>query len=516
MFPKRVTNISQSMTFNCTLSCIAGCVYVASFYPKFCFWWLTPICIFVLYFSLVRSSSIKSSLVIFFVFCALVMLSASFWIASAIHNFTGASYWPLLVLVWIFFSFVLALFLPGIAVSHILDHTPLAFAATFSISEYLRSRYAVGGTWFSFGYSQTYPSPLGMWAPVVGMNGINFIVIFFSATLYHVIFNTEGRIKRVIIFLVFAGLSYYIKNINWTHPISGLSHNVILVQPNFPVLSAGKYSLSLDKVIHRYKLLMDNYTSADWVVFPEAGIPVTLIGKGDTFWPRFMKEVFHKFKHKPYLISGLHRLDDKGNLYNSMVLVNPEGVVEGVYDKVFLLPLGEYQWPWVRFFLRLHTGSGISNYSEGYADQPTLNLGHESIAGNICYENAFSEYVRNRGELATILLSISNDAWFGRSVAPHVHFQVGQMRSMENGRPTLSVSNSGPTGYIGANGDAELLPMFQSEVLKLKVVGYKGQTPFQKFHGDLGVLVGSILSLLILLLQKIHIKYQIFSFFTRR
>ncbi len=466
-------------------------------------------CIVVLYSSFVHATSLKSSVLIFFTFCASVMLSASLWIVSAMHSFTGVPSVWLMISVCLFFSFVIALLLPGFVLSFALEHSPLAFAASFAVSEYLRSHYAVGGTWFSFGYSQTPPSPLSVWAPIVGMNGINFIMIFFCASFYRAVFMREGIFRRSILFLVFVVLSALLGGISWTHKIVGSSHKVLLVQPNLPVASVSDdIPLTLSRVILRYQLLMSNYSSADWVVFPEAGIPFTVDEPADAFWGNLTKQLFHNFHQTPYLISGVHQRAD-GHYYNAMVLVNPHGRVDGVYHKSFLLPLGEYQWPWLRFFLNPWL-SKIRSYSPGGSNQPPMFVDKEIIAGHICYENAFSDYVRDRGEAATILLSMSNDAWFGRSAAPHMHFQVGQMRSLENGRPTLFVSNTGPTGYIGVDGEAKFLPLFQPAVLETVVSGYKGKTPFQMFHGDTGVLFASLMCLVVLSVQRMRkLGYQL-------
>ncbi|WP_092343121.1 apolipoprotein N-acyltransferase [Candidatus Ichthyocystis sparus] len=502
MFLQVLRDYKESFLFRCILACLSGGMYVLSFYPL-CFWWLTPICIVVLYSSFVTASSLKLSVLVFFTFCISVMLSASLWIVDAMHSFTGVPSVWLMISVCLFFSFVIILFLPGFVLSFTLDHSPLAFAASFAVSEYLRSHYAVGGTWFSFGYSQTPPSPLSVWAPILGMNGINFIMIFFCASFYRVVFRREAIFPRSILFFIFILLSMFLRGVSWTHKIAGSSHNVLLVQPNLPVSSiSDDIPLTIFKVILRYQLLMNNFSSADWVVFPEAGIPFTVDEPSDVFWSKLVKRLFRNFNRAPYLISGVHQRVD-GLYYNSMVLVNPSGCVDRVYRKFFLLPLGEYQWPWLRLFLNPWV-SKIRSYSSGDDHQPPMFLDKEAIAGNICYENAFSDYVRDRGEAATILLTMSNDAWFGRSAAPHMHFQVGQMRSLENGRPTLFISNSGPTGYIGVDGNAKSLPLFQAAVLETVVSGYSGKTPFQRFHGDTGVLIASLVCLSVLSIKKLR------------
>ena len=167
-----------------------------------------------------------------------------------------------------------------------------------------------------------------------------------------------------------------------------------------------------------------------------------------------------------------------------------------VYVKRHLVPFGEY-FPvpgfvrdWMRY-MNLPTGDAIP----GAPDQPPFDAAGERIAITICYEDVFGAEQLHYLPEATLLVNVSNDAWFGHSIAPHQHMQIAQVRAAEVGRYMLRATNTGVTGVIDPHGRVvATLPQFTAGVLKQTVRGYTGATPYARV-GNYAVLSLALLVL---------------------
>ncbi|HVJ29230.1 MAG TPA: apolipoprotein N-acyltransferase, partial [Gammaproteobacteria bacterium] len=175
-----------------------------------------------------------------------------------------------------------------------------------------------------------------------------------------------------------------------------------------------------------------------------------------------------------------------------------------IYVKRHLVPFGEfYPVPgfirnWMRL-MNLPTGDAIP----GAADQPPLSVAGEKVAVTICYEDVFgAEQLRYLAD-ATLLVNVSNDAWFGDSIAPHQHLQIARVRAAEAGRYLLRSTNTGVTAIIDPNGRVvDSLPQFHAGVLKATVRGYTGATPYGRVGNYLVVVLALVLLLAVLVAAK--------------
>jgi apolipoprotein N-acyltransferase len=125
----------------------------------------------------------------------------------------------------------------------------------------------------------------------------------------------------------------------------------------------------------------------------------------------------------------------------------------------------------------------MSSFQRGSNVQPNLQAQGYQIAAVICYEIAFPELVRaNMTAQTDFLLTVSNDAWFGRSIGPHQHMEIAQMRAIELGRPLIRVTNNGITAIVDTKGNITArLPQFEQGVLRSKVPLVSGQTYFYRW-----------------------------------
>ena len=176
----------------------------------------------------------------------------------------------------------------------------------------------------------------------------------------------------------------------------------------------------------------------------------------------------------------------EGQFLNRMIAI---GASEGEYSKRHLVPFGEY-FPvpdFVREWMRL-MNLPYTDFAAGDPHQPPLRVGDIALAPSICYEDAFGREMLTFLPEAGLLVNVSNDAWFGDSIAPHQHLQMARMRALEAGRYLLRATNTGISAIVGPKG--EMLassPLLELDVLKGEIQPLSGNTPFALF-GNLAIL----------------------------
>jgi apolipoprotein N-acyltransferase len=160
------------------------------------------------------------------------------------------------------------------------------------------------------------------------------------------------------------------------------------------------------------------------------------------------------------------------------------------YRKQHLVPFGEYLplrlvFGWVLDVLHMP----MADFAPGPRNPAPLAVAGQRLALSICYEDAFGGEMRGQLPAATLLVNVSNDAWFGESFAAEQHWQIAQMRALESGRIMLRANNTGITGIIGTDGRslARLAP-FTTDTLTGEVQGRTGATPYVRW-GEWGVLL---------------------------
>ena len=137
----------------------------------------------------------------------------------------------------------------------------------------------------------------------------------------------------------------------------------------------------------------------------------------------------------------------------------------------------------------------MSEFSAGSAQQTNISSAGQKIGVSICYEDAFGELIRNTLPDATLLVNVSNDAWFGDSIAPQQHLEIARMRALESGRYLLRATNTGISAIIDNKGKVMMqTPQFQILTLRHSAQPYQGSTPYVRFGN------GLILSMLLLFL----------------
>jgi len=157
-------------------------------------------------------------------------------------------------------------------------------------------------------------------------------------------------------------------------------------------------------------------------------------------------------------------------------------------------------WGWIIEVLHIP----LSDFARGSTTQRPLQVGGQTVAMNICYEDVFGEEIIRQLPAASVLANVSNVAWFGDSFAPWQHGQISQMRALESGRMMLRATNTGLTALIDHKGVMLAhLPPFREGVLQGTVTGYTGSTPYVRW-GNAPVLIVCWASLALVLLQQVR------------
>ncbi|MHB8668640.1 MAG: apolipoprotein N-acyltransferase [Burkholderiales bacterium] len=405
-----------------------------------------------------------------------LFLAGVSWVYVSLHEY-GAMPAPLAALATLLFCAVLALY-PALA-GYLQARFPgpvaarqlLLIPALWVFTEWLRDWVFTGFPWLTLGYSQA-GSPLGGFAPITGVFGLSWLV-WLCAALLLALLRARQRVPALAALALILGLGYALERVEWTRP-QGAPITVSLLQGNIAQdlkWDPAHYAAT----VQLYRSMIE-HSAARLTILPETAIPQFF----DSLDPALVRELAHSASRRGGdLIIGVPLRDAPGRYYNSAVSLGASPSQR--YDKVHLVPFGEFIPPgfgWIVSVLKIP----LSDFSRGSPAQPPLALAGQKIAVDICYEDAFGEEIIRALPAATLLVNISNLAWFGDSLAPHQHLQIAQLRAMETGRTMLRATNTGMTAIIDHHGRvAAVLPAFTRGTLTGSAQGRSGATPYVRW-----------------------------------
>lgn len=418
------------------------------------------------------------------------------WVFVSIHDFGNASP-PFAVLLTFLLVVVLAtLFaLPFILLGRYFSQRALtlllALPALWVLGEWIRSWLFTGFPWLYLGYGHLDTWVSG-WAPVLGVMGLSFIIALTAAATAVVWLERSRKLISVLPLTVCALLwagGHVLQNIQWTQPYLE-PIRVGLVQGNIPQerkWDPGFLRPTLERYFYMSETLWPDH---DWVVWPEAAVPL-LYHQAQPFLEQ-MKE--RALEHEAALITGvLYDSRDDYAYYNSIIGV---GLGAGIYHKQRLVPFGDYVplRDWFGPVLSLFD-LPMSILQPGPSHQKGLQVGGALAAPSICYEIAYPDVVAQGAMDAMILITISNDAWFGASLGPLQHMQIAQMRALETGRFLIRSTNNGVSALVNDRGEIiARTEQFVQQTLSGEVELRQGATPFMRW-GSEPILFLSLLAL---------------------
>lgn len=386
----------------------------------------------------------------------------------------------------------------------------LALAAMLTMTEWLRGHLLTGFPWNTFGYALMQPLVLAQSVSLVGIWCLTFlaVAIFGSpAVVADDPVDTPRPYRAPMIGLaILAALTGYGAVRLWTHPTTYVSGvNLRIMQPNLQQDEKFNY-VAKDQVMARYLRLSNRATGPDsagvhdvtHLIWPESAFPFFLTREPDA-----LAQIAGLLKPGTELITGAVRAAPSSTAqspraYNSVYVIDPDGSIHGIYDKVHLVPFGEYlpfQRILERFGLRQLTkmvGGFLAGDRRRAMDVPRA----PKMLPLICYEVIFPGSAVPPGERPGWLVNVTNDGWFGISTGPHQHFQQARALAIAEGLPLVRAANTGISGVIDPVGRIiAALPLGVEGVLDSKLPNAIEPTYFLSV-GDYPLILSLVVSLI--------------------
>lgn len=407
------------------------------------------------------------------------------WIYVSIHDFGAAP--PLLA------GFLTLLFVAAMALFFVLpawlwvrwlrcNKSPLldalAFAALWVGQELFRGWFLTGFPWLYSGYSQL-EGPLAGLAPLGGVWLISFVIALTAALLANLpglLMQGRGGLIRALLLLALPwGSGWLLKGYEWTEA-AGNPLRVAAIQGN--IQQSLKWDpQQLEMQLRLYQNLTLETKPVELIVWPETALPI-IKDRAEGYL-----DMMGRFAsgRNAALLTGVpvRQPNAQGEMryYNGLTVT---GDGQGTYLKQQLVPFGEYV-PLQELLRGLITFFNLpmSDFARGEEDQPLLEAKGYKIAPYICYEVVYPELAARSAAQSDLLLTISNDAWFGHSIGPLQHLQMARMRALESGRWMIRATNNGMTALIDPQGNlTQEIPAFQEAVLYGEVLPMQGLTPY--------------------------------------
>ncbi|MFT5572222.1 MAG: apolipoprotein N-acyltransferase [Cryomorphaceae bacterium] len=403
------------------------------------------------------------------------------WVYVSLATYGGMPFWMGAIAV-LGFAGILALFVActgWCAARFFANHRLLALPGLWVVFEWMQSWVLTGFPWLDLGYTQT-PSWLFALAPIGGVYLVSLSVAMIAACLVHLVAK-QSSLWAIVCIGVVSIVALLVNEVQWSEPV-GEPLVVGIVQPNTPIEKKWRsnYRDGLLTRLAQESAKLKAEASVDLVIWPETALPLYLQQTDNAFWQSIVPSntaLLTGIMDSPSLATG--SLQES---YNAAVLLCGDDEPQ-LYRKRHLVPFGEYLplrflFSWVLEYLDLP----MSDFSSWQGQQTLACDNGINLGLSICYEDAFAgEHQRHVGD-ATLLVNISEDAWFGDSLAPHQRLQMAQMRARELARPLLRSANSGPSVVISEHGKVlAQTQQFKAQTLSHTVQPRTGDTLYKQF-----------------------------------
>ena len=433
------------------------------------------------------------------------LVAGTWWLFISMHRY-GELPAPLAALAVLALSGALSLYLAGAAWLYArlrrerLWADALLFAALFLLAEWARGVVFTGFPWAAAGYGQV-DAPIATLAPWVGVYGVG-AVLAFAAALLGALPRMHARARPTLVAAVVAFVTLPGVPGQPQFSAGAGTVSVSLLQPN--VQQDEKFAAErLPQTLTWVATALRTATGA-LVVTPETAVPL-LPDQLDQVAPGYWQALAEHFGQpgRAALVGVPLGSFEQGYTNSVLGLTEPAAATPYRYDKHHLVPFGEFIPMGFRWFTELmHIPLG--DFNRGVPVPPSFSALGQRWAPNICYEDLFGEELARRftdpATAPTVLVNVSNIAWFGDTVAIPQHRNISRFRTLELQRPMLRATNTGATAFIDHTGRVTAaLPPFTAGVLDGRVEGRSGTTPFAWWAGHCGLWPLLALALLVVL-----------------
>jgi apolipoprotein N-acyltransferase len=465
-------------------------------------WWLQLLSLAVLAGLLPRQAAARHAALVAGLFATAWLAGTWWWLFISMHVYGGLAA-PLAVAAVLLLAASLGLYyaLAG-ALTWWLGREArvrgaIVFAATWLLAELMRGVWFTGFPWGAGGYAHVQ-GPLAALAPWVGVYGIGFVAALVGALAAGLValqvqaWREEGQHAPRAALWAACGICGVLVAAAQVVPAghsapAGEPLSVALLQGNIPQDEKFQTGSGIPQALDGYaRALRDS--GASLTVAPETAIPL-LPGQLPSGYLQALAD--HLAGKQQAALVGLPLGSFAQGYTNSVIGLGAPGTPYR-YDKHHLVPFGEFIPPLFRWFTDL-MNIPLGDFNRGRVDQASFEWRGQRLAPNVCYEDLFGEELARRfadpAQAPTILVNLSNIAWFGNTLAIDQHLQISRMRALELQRPMIRATNTGATALIDAAGQVrQLLPRHTRGVLQVQVQGHAGMTPFARWASAWGLL----------------------------
>ncbi len=474
-------------------------------------WWLAPVLLTCWQLTTQKTFSSRSFW-LGYLFGLSMFTVGLWWVRISVNQFGGAPL-PLAIAAVLLLSSYLAIYYGAFGyitqkfnISTTIRYL-LLFPTTGVLLEVLRAHVFTGFPWLAMGYTLT-PTIFAQYLfPVFGALVSSFVVYWLAGALLLLLTAVKQRllvfsfVTVITSVLLIAGGTFGLQKY-LSDPIQDQSEsiNIALIQGN--ITQDQKFNEnSFEASINTYLSLTDSVINqANLVIWPETAV-VAYYHHMDGLMANLRRWSDHTDTE---ILLGIPRAQ-QSHEYNAFVHLGQSPAQDQFYDKYRLLPFGEYiPIPEVFGVFYEWINMPLAGFTKGAPQQAPFTFSQFSTqtTGSICFEAVFGESLRYQANQSGFLINISNDAWFGDSLAPWQHLQIVQARAIEFARPIARATNTGLTAFVDANGDViAQAPQFEATTLSASIIGKNGLTAYVKYGDNPWIILASIIFAFMIILS---------------
>ncbi|MEO8316150.1 MAG: apolipoprotein N-acyltransferase [Pseudomonadota bacterium] len=479
---------------------VGGALLTTAFAP-YDLWWLALLCPALLIGLWTRAATPREGALLGLAFGLGLYAAGTWWLYISIHHFGQAPIWVALPVMAALVAIMAAwqALLGYVVVRWLSPRSSagclLLVPAAWVIIEWWRGWFLSGFPWMTLGYSQTDTWLAGL-APVGGVHLLSFALLIGAGAIVH-LWRARGAsrwLAPVALILPWTtGAS--LLSVEWTR-VSGPARTVGILQGAIPQDLKWLEEKQQD-ILDIYEALHREALGADLIIWPESALPDEA-----NIYTDYISAMWSaaRTKHSAVLMGVFrHDVEVPGEVYyNSLLGLGLGDSEPAFYDKRHLVPFGEY-FPvpdWLRNWMKL-VNMEVSDFTPGASRQGLFDLAGLKLAASICYEDGYPAMLNPETRQADTLVTVTNDAWFGRSPARYQHFQIARMRALESRRFLIRAANDGVSAVVDPFGKVvSKAPEFREAVLRSAVTPRQGVTPYLSLGNWLAIgLAGFILAM---------------------
>jgi apolipoprotein N-acyltransferase len=452
---------------NLALALLSG-ILLAIAFPTFEFHLLIWVALVPLFFAL-RGKTSKDGFWLGGITGIVFFTGTVSWVTNSVHSYGGIPLIPaslITLLLCAYLAFYLAIF--GAASSQFKKNYPAIFflimPALWTALELARTYVFSGFPWSLLGYSQYRVLPIIQFADITGVYGVSFLIVLVNASIADFLMDRRKYVGLIAsLMIVLLVLTYGSAKLN--KPENGAGMTIAVIQGNIEQDKKWDPSYQAETISVYKRLTRTAITHRpDLVIWPETATPFYFTGARENDRKLTSDLMTFVKQNQVALLFGSPTFEitpDRTILgRNSVFLLSPEGAIVGTYHKMHLVPFGEYVPLKKVFFFVDKLVAAIGDFQAGddYAVMPIPvekpDQQRSAMLGTvICYEIIFPDLVRHFVKHgASIIATVTNDAWFGVSAAPYQHFSMAVFRAVENRVPVARAANTGISGFIDSKG----------------------------------------------------------------